>query len=73
MLLLAIELRHRPAWRAFTFPTILVVALAAPAFALKGAAFYGFLVLTLGWFLVIAGRLWQLAPETPSQAGGVTE
>jgi hypothetical protein len=35
------------------------------------AAFYGFLVLTLGWFLVIAGRLWQLAPETPGQAGGV--
>jgi hypothetical protein len=69
LLLLASELRHRPAWRAFTFPTILVVTLAAPAFALKGAAFYGFLVLTLGWFLVIAGRLWQLARAAPGRAG----
>jgi hypothetical protein len=70
MLLLADDLRRRPDWRALALPTVCIVALAAPAFAIKGAAFYGFLALTLGWFLVIAGRLWQLAPETPGQAGG---
>jgi hypothetical protein len=50
-------------------PTLLTVLLAAPAFAFKGAAFYGFLVLILGWFLLIAGRLWRLsrssAPQMP--------
>lgn len=47
-------------WRTFALPTLLVVLLAAPAFAVKGAAFYGFLALILGWFLLVAGRLWQL-------------
>lgn len=61
MLLLAVELRRRAPWRAFATPTLLVAALAAPAFALKGAAFYGFLALVLGWFVAIALRLWQLA------------
>lgn len=69
MFLLAAELRHREQWRALAQPTLLTVLLVAPAFALKGATFYGFLALTLGWFLVIAGRLWQLtrgaAPQMP--------
>lgn len=69
MLLLAAELRHREQWRALALPTLLTVFLAAPAFALKGATFYGFLALILGWFLVIAGRLWRLiqspAPQMP--------
>jgi hypothetical protein len=60
MLLLAVELRHRERWRTLTLPTLLTVLLAAPAFVLKGAAFYGFLALILTWFLLIAGRLWQL-------------
>jgi hypothetical protein len=60
MVLLAVELRHRPPWRALALPTLIVVLLAAPAFAAKGAAFYGFLVLVLGWFVVVATRLWQL-------------
>jgi hypothetical protein len=64
MLLLADDLRRRPDWRALALPTMCTVALAAPAFALKGAAFYGFLALTLAWFLAIAGRLWQLAGRT---------
>ncbi|NTU81906.1 MAG: DUF998 domain-containing protein [Chloroflexales bacterium] len=60
MLLLAGELRRREPWCAVALPTLLVVALAAPAFVLKGLAFYGALTLILGWFLAIAGRLWQL-------------
>lgn len=60
MLLLAAELRHRGPWRALALPTLLTVLLAAPAFVLKGVAFYGFLALILAWFLLIAGRLWQL-------------
>jgi hypothetical protein len=69
MLLLAAELRHSDSWRVLALPTLLTVLLAAPAFALKGAAFYGFLALILGWFLLIAGRLWRLtrssAPQIP--------
>lgn len=69
MLLLAAELRHRGPWRILALPTLLAVFLAAPAFALKGAAFYGFLVLILGWFLLVTWRLWRLtrsaAPQIP--------
>jgi hypothetical protein len=60
MLLLAVELYQRGPWRALALPTLLTVLLAAPAFALKGAAFYGFLAIILSWFLLIAGWLWQL-------------
>lgn len=67
MLLLAAELRHRKGWRSLALPTLLTVLLAARAFALKGAAFYGFLVLILGWFLLIAGRLWRLAQGSAPQ------
>jgi len=59
LLLLAAELRHRPPWRAFALPTLLVVLLAAPAFAVKGLAFYSFLVLVLSWFLGAALWLWH--------------
>jgi hypothetical protein len=60
MLLLAAELRHRELWRALALPTLVTVLLAALAFVLKGMAFYGFLALILGWFLLMAARLWQL-------------
>jgi len=43
------------------------VLLAAPAFALKGAAFYGFLVLILGWFVAVAYWLWRLTRHATSQ------
>lgn len=67
MLLLAAELRHRGPWRILALPTLLTVLLAAPAFALKGAAFYGFLVLILGWFLLVAGWLWWLTRSATVQ------
>ena len=60
MLLLAAELRLRVPWRALALPTLLTALLAAPAFVLKGAAFYGFLVLILGWFVAAACWLWLL-------------
>lgn len=56
----AAGLHHRESWRALALPTLITVLLAAPAFVLKGPAFYGFLALILAWFLLIAGRLWQL-------------
>lgn len=59
MLLLAVDLRERAEWRGHSLLTLLTVALAAPAFVLKGAAFYLFLALVLAWFLGTAGRLWQ--------------
>jgi hypothetical protein len=60
MLLLVSTMRHRAAWRAFALPTLGTVLLAAPAFVLKGLAFYGFLVLILVWFVICAGWLWHL-------------
>ncbi len=57
MLLLAADLQRRPEWRSLAIPTALTVALAAPAFVLKGAAFYAFLALALGWFLAVTFRL----------------
>jgi hypothetical protein len=63
MLLAAADMGRRESWRPYALPTVVVVALAAPAFVLKGVAFYGFLALILGWFLVIAGRLWRLTRE----------
>ena len=63
MLLLATDLRGRAGWRGHSLLTLLTVALAAPAFVLKGGAFYLFLAVVIGWFLVTAGRLWrQRAP-----------
>lgn len=60
MLVLAADLRSRRQWRTFALPTLLVVLLAAPAFAVKGVAFYGFLALILGWFAAVAAQLWRL-------------
>jgi hypothetical protein len=59
MLLLARDLRHRPGWRAHAPLTALTVALAAPAFVLKGLSFYLFLAAVLGWFLLTAYLLWR--------------
>jgi Protein of unknown function (DUF998) len=67
MLLLATELRHHSPWRAFVLPTLFTALLAAPAFALKGAAFYGFLVLILGWFIAAAAWLWRVARLRPER------
>lgn len=68
MLVLAAELRSRRQWRAFALPTLLVVLLAAPAFAVKGVAFYGFLALILGWFAAVAIWLWELTRRSARSA-----
>lgn len=61
MLLLAADLRRRPAWRPLALPTLGAVALAAPAFVLKGPAFYGFLAVILVWFMAVAAWLGRRA------------
>jgi hypothetical protein len=65
MVLLAVDMQRRPEWRSLALPSALTVALAAPAFVLKGAAFYGFLALALGWFLAVALRLRRIMGATP--------
>jgi hypothetical protein len=67
MLLLAAELRHRGSWRALALPILPAALLAAPAFALKGVAFYGVLVLILGWFIAAACWLWRLTRSATPQ------
>lgn len=63
LLALAARFRSHAAWRAFALPTLLVALTAAPAFALKGFAFYIFLVAAHLWIVAIAARLWQTAPD----------
>lgn len=57
MVLFGLAFRRDPAWRPLSPYTWATVALAAPAFALKGAAFYLFLAAVLIWVEVVAGRL----------------
>jgi hypothetical protein len=57
MTLLGARFRRDPAWRGHAEYTWLTLALAAPAFALKGAAFYVFLVGAMAWFVVTGARL----------------
>jgi hypothetical protein len=57
MLLFGVAFRRDPAWRALSLWTWLTLALAAPAFALKGPAFYVFLIAVLVWVEVVAARL----------------
>jgi hypothetical protein len=68
MLLLGARMRRDPRWRwhgAYTWATL---ALAAPAFALKGAAFYLFLVSAMLWFAATGARL--LAGRAEDQPDG---
>jgi hypothetical protein len=57
ILLLAVAFRRDPAWRSLSVWTWLALALAAPAFILKGPAFYVFLAAVLVWVEVVAFRL----------------
>ena len=57
MLLLGFAFRADAHWRGLSSYTWLTVALAGPAFALKGAAFYVFLLAVLVWSEVAAIRL----------------
>jgi hypothetical protein len=60
MLLLARRFRHDPAWRGHATYTLATLLLAAPAFVLKGLAFYVFLVAMLLWIALTAARLWRI-------------
>ena len=52
---------HNPAWRGHRAYTWATLALAAPAFVLKGGAFYLFLLAALSWFVVTGARLGRAA------------
>jgi hypothetical protein len=59
MFLLGARMRRDPDWHghaAYTWGTLL---LAAPAFALKGAAFYGFLLAAMAWFIATGVQLYR--------------
>ncbi len=59
MFLLARRFQQDPVWQPYARYTLITVLVIAPAFALKGIAFYLFLVGVLLWFEIIALRLWQ--------------
>lgn len=60
MFLLAHIFRRNPRWRDHARYTLITVLVIAPAFALKGIAFYVFLAGVLAWFEITAIRLWQV-------------
>ena len=60
MILLGFAFRNDDHWRNLSSYSWLTAFCAAPAFGLKGAAFYAFLVLALIWCEVIAIRLHQV-------------
>ncbi len=57
MIVLGFAFRKNEKWKDLSTYTWLTLALAAPAFALKGAAFYVFLLAILAWNEVVALRL----------------
>jgi len=57
MIVLGFAFRQNEKWKNLSAYTWLTLALAAPAFALKGAAFYIFLLAILVWNEVVALRL----------------
>lgn len=57
MILLGFAFRQNEKWKSLAPYTWLTLALAAPAFALKGAAFYVFLLAILAWNEAVALRL----------------
>ena len=57
MIILGFAFRTDEKWKSLSLYTWLTLCLAAPAFALKGAAFYVFLLAILVWNEVIALRL----------------
>lgn len=60
MFLLARRFQHDSIWHPYARYTLITVLVIAPAFALKGIAFYLFLAGVLLWFEIIAFRLWQI-------------
>ena len=61
MIFLGFAFREHPHWINFSSYTWITVALALPAFWLKGAAFYVFMLAVLIWCEVIAFRLGSLS------------
>ncbi|MEK6754404.1 MAG: DUF998 domain-containing protein [Chloroflexota bacterium] len=59
MIVLGFAFRQNEKWKNISLYTWLTLALAAPAFALKGAAFYVFLFAILAWNEVAAWRLYK--------------
>jgi hypothetical protein len=57
MLMLGLVFRRNEQWKNLSVYTWAAVALAVPAFWLKGAAFYVFLLAILVWNEIIALRL----------------
>jgi len=57
MVLVGARMLRDQAWRAHGLYTLATIGLAAPAFVLKGPAFYLFLAAALGWFLATGIRL----------------
>lgn len=57
MLLFGAAFRRDPAWRSLSTYSWLTLAFAAPAFLLKGIAFYLFLAAILVWVEVLANQL----------------
>jgi len=60
MIILGFAFRIDDKWKSLSLYTWLTLCLAAPAFALKGAAFYVFLLAILVWNEVVALRLNQI-------------
>jgi hypothetical protein len=60
MIILGFAFRNDEKWKSLSLYTWLTLCLAAPAFALKGAAFYVFLLAILIWNEVAAIRLNQI-------------
>ena len=59
MMLLGFAFRTDQQWKSLSLYTWITVALAFPAFWLKGAAFYVFIIAVLAWSEVVAGRLYS--------------
>lgn len=64
MLLHGLAFRRDAAWRPLAIWTWLTLVLAAPAFALKGPAFYVFLAAVLIWVEAVAARLRAQKPSS---------
>jgi hypothetical protein len=64
MLALGRAFQIDPHWKGYGIYTYATAALALPSFALKGVAFYLFLVAILTWGFVIARKLWRLSNQT---------
>jgi MFS family permease len=63
MLALGAAFRRDQPWRDLATYTFVSVALVLPAFWLKGAAFYAFLVVILSWSEVVAIRLFRITGQ----------